>query len=339
MSGAQKAKSASKQNCTEDKGRIAIYFREDLNVRKRVIWNAFARLAAPLLIVLPILFAVISWIVSAAMRPIDRLGHALGERGEGNLDPITAQSDVPAEIDRMQRSVNQLLERLRKTVSVERRFISQAAHELRTPVAAAMAQNERLLGVLTTANEIEKAQNVHSSLVRPKRLCERLLEHAKAEGGVGAAQRKMDMRDIVGLVVREFETRDAQGRIDVDLPDTPVMQSIDPDGYAIILRNLFDNALVHGDADGLVRVTLSERGVLSVQNNGPTIPFDKCRAIESGSNPLEPSLNGNGMGLHIVRKIADAMSMTVSVTSPVTQDGGGARFTIAPKGLVHRVQD
>ena len=196
MSGAQKAKSASKQNCTEDKGRIAIYFREDLNVRKRVIWNAFTRLAAPLLIVLPILFAVISWIVSAAMRPIDRLGHALGERGEGNLDPIRAQSDVPAEIDRMQRSVNQLLERLRKTVSVERRFISQAAHELRTPVAAAMAQNERVLGALTTANEIEKAQNVHSSLVRLKRLCERLLEHAKAEGGVGAAQRKMDMRDI-----------------------------------------------------------------------------------------------------------------------------------------------
>jgi len=134
------------------------------------------------------------------------------------------------------------------------------------------------------------------------------------------------------LVVREFETRDAQGRIEVDVPDTPVMQSIDPDGYAIILRNLFDNALVHGDADGLVRVTLSVRGVLSVQNDGPTIPFDKCRAIESGSNPLEPSLNGNGMGLHIVRKIADAMSMTVSVTSPVTQDGGGARFTIAPKG-------
>lgn len=167
-------------------------------------------------------------------------------------------------------------------LAAERDFAANAAHELRTPVAAARAE----------------AQRVIAALDRIAALSERLLQLARAESGVGLARLPVDLTGLVPLVLADLPARPGRPlRYDDGDLDEAVVQG-DADGLAILIRNLVENALRHGT--GPVRVTLSAGPRLTVRN--PAAPGARFRL---GRLDRDPASEGTGLGLTIAARLAE----------------------------------
>src|SRR5690606_24247153 len=162
--------------------------------------------------------------------------------GAGDLSAVRAEH-LPTEIEPIAVAVNQLLERLRRTLEAEQSFTANSAHELRTPLATALAQVQRLEQELPTGPQLDKARQIEATLRSLSRLSESLMQLAKAEGGRLLSVQPQDLVPVLVLVVDELR-RNARVPIQLDLPEGGILSStLDPDAFAILLRNLIDNAL------------------------------------------------------------------------------------------------
>jgi two-component system OmpR family sensor kinase len=174
---------------------------------------------------------------------------------------------LPAEIDPLAEAVNHLLERFRKALEAERSFTANSAHELRTPLAATLAQIQRL------RHEAPKppagAGGEDRKLVaRVGAAVEKLMQLAKAEGGGLLSETPQDLIPLLAHVVDEWN-HSSGGRVELRLPaQASVYAAIDPDAFGVLLRNLIENALKYGAADQPVEVSLSESALLRVINGG-----------------------------------------------------------------------
>jgi len=247
----------------------------------------------------------------------------IGARGSGDFSPVPV-AGLPSEIGPIAEAVNHLLNRLRRALEAERSFTANAAHELRTPIAAALAQTQRLIAETKDTAARERSKQIEAALQRLSRLAEKLMQLARAEGGRLRSAEASDIRPVVKLVVDEIiRTSDAAGRVDLALPDAPILSDIDPDALAIAARNLIDNALRHGAPGGLVAVTLSLAGELTVSNDGSPVPPD---VLERLSQPFERGqtiADGSGLGLAIARAIASGVGGKLVLSSPRPGREGG----------------
>ncbi|MFZ4533449.1 MAG: histidine kinase dimerization/phospho-acceptor domain-containing protein, partial [Alsobacter sp.] len=188
---------------TAVQGSIIVTTVEDLAHRRDAVWRVTETLLWPLLALVPIVVAGVWLAVHLAFRPVVAFRTALEARGRGNLDPVGV-GGLPAEIAPIAGSVNDLLGRLRGTLEAERSFTANSAHELRTPIAAALAQAQRLVAELPDDARRERAHAIATSLRRLSRLSEKLLQLAKAEGGGLIAQGAAQLAPVLELVVDEL---------------------------------------------------------------------------------------------------------------------------------------
>ena len=281
-------------------------------------------MAWPLLLLLPIIMATTFWLVSRAVRPVAALGQSIARRGEGDLAPVDP-SRLPDEVMPVGVAVNALLDRLKRALATERNFTANAAHELRTPVAGALAQTQRLLTELGEGVTRQKAVAVETALRRLTRLTEKLLQLAKAEGGALRSDDLQDLCPVLRLVLADFPDTE---RLATSLPDHPVVSTIDIDVFAIAVRNLVENALKYGDSSSPVHVRLHETGVVSIANKGPILSaedFERlCQRFQRGRSTED----GAGLGLAIVEVIANGLGGSLTVISPISgaDDGVEIRF-------------
>lgn len=227
--------------------------------------------------------------------------------------------------------MNRLLERLSRTLEAERSFTANSAHELRTPVAAALAQTQRL--VIETSDEAARARGreIEAALRRLSRLSEKLMQLARAEGARLRAAEPTDLAAILHMVVNEMTASAGNaGRVELVLPEAPALSHIDPDAFAILARNLIENALKHGSQQEPVRVTLSADGVLCVANAGAAIAPDVLARLSEPFERGRAQADGAGLGLAIARTIAAGSGGRIELLSPREgrQDGFEARFFI-----------
>jgi two-component system OmpR family sensor kinase len=292
-------------------GSIVVTAMERPGHRASTVRQSVFALSLPLLLLLPGMIGATIWLVSRSIRPVAAFGAVIASRGEGNLAPI-ASAGLPSEIQPVERAVNVLLERLRRTLEAERSLTANAAHELRTPVAGALAQTQRLIADLDHPAHRARAADIEAALLRLARLTEKLLQLAKAEGGNLRSATEHDLRTIFPLVLADFPEAE---RIELKLPDQPILSNVDIDVFAIALRNLVENALKHGPPGEPIRVILGGDGALSVANGAPPIApaeFQRlCRRFERGTSLAE----GAGLGLAIISAIAKGLGGTLA---PVT---------------------
>ena len=298
-------------------GSILVSAMERPGHRASTVRQSLVALSLPLLLLLPGMVGATIWLVSRSVRPIATFGTVIASRGEGNLAPIDT-AGLPSEIQPVERAVNVLLERLRRTLEAERSLTANAAHELRTPVAGALAQTQRLIADLDHPTHRARAADIEAALLRLARLTEKLLQLAKAEGGNLRSKTETDLRTIFPLV---FADSPDAGRIELNLPEQPILSDVDIDVYAIALRNLVENALKHGPPDEPILVVLGEDGALSVANGGPSIAIEEfqrlCQRFERGTSLAE----GAGLGLAIVSAIAMGLGGTLTAATPAKRNG------------------
>ena len=307
-------------------GTIRLTVAEPLAHRAATARDVRAGLGLPLLVFIPAALLAIALTVRSGLAPLRRYRDRLAARSPQDLDPV-ACDDLPVEAAPVGDAVNVLLTQLKSTFEAERSFAANAAHELRTPLAGAIAQAQRIQAETKDADANRRASEIEASLKRLTRVAERLLQLARAEGGRLRLDHALDLRIAARLVVSDIE-RGQPNRIALSLPGQPVMSDLDPDAFGIICRNLIENALRHGAADKPIEVSLTEDGTLRVANEGPVIPTEALDRLTSRFERGATKTEGSGLGLAIVASIADRVSSKLILQSPRTGSASGFEATV-----------
>lgn len=279
-------------------------------------------LGLPLVIFLPVALGAIVLGVRASLAPMRRFRERLAARGARDLSLVPAD-DLPTEIAPVAETLNDLLGRLAAAFEAERSFAANAAHELRTPLAGAIAQAQRLQSETSDPAAKGRAGDIEATLKRLTRLSERLMQLARAEGGRLRLDHASDLRPVARILTDELSRMTGAGRIALVLPTDPVMSDLDPDVFAILYRNLVENALRHGADGEPVQVSLSSEGVLTVANEGPVVPSEVLSRLMDRFERAGRHTDGSGLGLAIVHAVAQRIGGALVLKSPKTgQDAG-----------------
>lgn len=303
-------------------GTIRITVAEPLDHRASAARELQIGLGLPLLFVVPAALLAIVLAVRASLGPLRQFRDRLAARGARDLGPIGA-TGLPTEIVPVADTMNGLLSRLSAAFEAERSFAANAAHELRTPLAGAIAQAQRLQAETQDAEARARAAGIETTLKRLTRLSERLMQLARAEGGRLRRDQAADLRPVARLIAEDLSRTAGPARIALSLPDGPVMSDLDPDAFAILVRNLVENALRHGQADAPVAVSLLADGTLSVANDGPVVPADQLDRLTQRFERGSSAGAGSGLGLAIVAAIAERTGSRLELCSPRPGAEGG----------------
>ena len=308
-------------------GTIRITVAEPLAHRASVARKIQMGLGLPLLVVLPVALLAIILAVRFSLEPLRRFSTRLEARGARDLSEVPAD-DLPTEIGPLAKTLNSLLARLREAFEAERSFAANAAHELRTPLAGAIAQAQRLRSETHDPATGARAAEIEATLKRLTRLAEQLMQLARAEGGRLRIDRSADLRAVARIVVDDLGRAGTPGRISLSLPGAAVMSDIDPDAFGILCRNLVENALRHGAEDAPVDVTLTGEGQLIVANDGPVLPRETLDRLTARFERANASTDGSGLGLAIVAAIADRIGSPLILESPRRGASSGFQASI-----------
>jgi two-component system sensor histidine kinase TctE len=238
-------------------------------------------------------------------------------------------AQAPQEVQPLIHAMNELFERLSDALSAQQRFIADAAHQLRTPVAGIKTQTELALRMRDPAERQLALQQLHTATVNLSRLIHQLLALARSEPGAQSAHalERIDLTREMREATSEWVPKALQRNIDLGFeePEQPVWVR----GNAFLLRellgNLLDNAIRYSPADGRVTVRMlreANDAVLRVEDNGPGIPSDqRGRVFERFYRVLDSTTDGCGLGLAIVREIARGHGATVALESGANGSG------------------
>ena len=277
--------------------------------RDALVRDLALRLLVPMLVGLPLL-AIALWLaVERGLRPLERLRGEVHQRGAGRLDPLP-EAEAPAEVAPLVAEMNDLFRRLEQSFHAERRFTGDAAHELRTPLAALRAHAEVALTSESGERRRRSLERVVQGVERATRTVEQMLLLAR----IDADRAFGELAPVeLGPVCREAAAEatspeTAQGiRVEVDAPASVGVRGNRPMLLGLV-RNLVDNALRFAPEGGRVRLGLRREdgeAVIAVEDSGPGVPPElRERIFDRFYRGDDPRGAGSGLGLSIVRRIA-----------------------------------
>jgi len=304
---------------------------ERYELRDELAQSVASHLLHPLAVALPAL-ALLIWLgVGAGLAPLGGVAREVARRAPDNLAPLD-EASAPREISPLIGALNALFDRLRTSLEQERRFTADAAHELRTPLAAVKTQAQVALGASSDAARDRALANVVAGADRAARLVEQLLVLARLDPQTALTPgQTVDLRELARQGTAEIAPAAAARGVEVGLvPGDAAPVAGDAVLLAVLLRNLLDNAVRYTPSGGEVEVSVERTsgGVsLAVIDNGPGIPeAERGKVFERFHRLLGSGEEGSGLGLSIVRRIADLHRAGVSLdTGP---GGRGLRVEV-----------
>ena len=291
---------------------------ERYELRDELAESVARHLLHPLYFALPALALLIWLAVGAGLAPLAGVAREVGRRAPDNLAPLD-EASAPREISPLIGALNALFDRLRTSLEQERRFTADAAHELRTPLAAVKTQAQVAIGATADAERTRALANVVAGTDRASRLVEQLLVLARLDPQTALPPgQTVDLQALAQQGVAESAPAAAGKGIEVGLaPGAAAPVAGDAVLLAVLLRNLLDNAVRYTPPGGEVEVSVRpvDGGVsLTVVDNGPGIPeAERGQVFERFHRVLGSGEAGSGLGLSIVRRIADLHRAGVSL--------------------------
>ncbi len=319
----------------DHEGEYLIHVGERVDARQEILEDLVGAVLAPLLVALPVLGLLVWLAVSRGVRPVARVADEVQQRDSERLDPLDL-SGVPGELVPLVERLNTLFARVTRSLDHERRFTADAAHELRTPLAAIRAQAQVALGATDADARAAVLQKVIAGCDRAARLVEQLLTLARLDGVPGAPPDTVDLSRLAAEVVAEAAPAALARSIDIGLdaaPDASVR------GHAallrVLIRNLVDNAVRYSPGEGDVRVEIHRqdgRIVLRVLDSGDGIPpEDRARVLERFYRGAGARSEGSGLGLSIVTRVAEVHGAAVTIGEGLKGRGTGVAVAF-PRG-------
>ena len=330
----------------DDRHQATVHVGERQSARRDVLLGGLRGTLIPLLLALPLLALAVVWSVRQALRPLRELSATVTARRPQALTPLP-EAQAPPEVRPLVQALNGLFERMNDALASERRFTADAAHELRTPIAAIRMQAQVARGATSDADRRTALDATVAGCDWATRLVEQLLQLARLESdSADAGQRatlhaEADLTAVaaeqVGALQRQAEARGQ--RVALTRPDAAVAVPINGTLLGVLLRNLLDNALRYSPegAQVAVRVTAPTAGAgasLTVEDSGPGLSdADLQRLGDRFFRVLGTGQTGSGLGWSIVRRLARLHRLELQVDrSPAL---GGLRVAVtwpAPGG-------
>ena len=322
---------------------VLVIFGETIHSRQEVVQHLFLREVGRKALLVVVALSVALLATMLAVKPMERLGDAIRSRPEDDLTPVDA-TGVPSEVVPLVDAINLHMDRLDKMVEARRRFITDAAHQLRTPLAVLNTQAEYALRQDRIEDMRPAVDALHGSLRSAIRLTNQLLSLSRAEpvNGLMVARQSLDLVALARDMVVELLPLAARKHIDLGFEEagTPVMLSGNPVLLRELFANLIDNALRYTPDGGVVTVRVmapamgKNMACVEVADNGGGIPAPFREAVFQRFYRLDISDHtGSGLGLSIVREIvlghdgeidlmdgANGQGLCVRVQLPVLAD-------------------
>jgi len=274
--------------------------------------------------------------VGHGLLPLGRLRRQIETRSHRDLTPLD-EPHTPVEVRPLVQAINELMMRLQRAIAAQQKFIADAAHQLRTPLAGLKTHAELALREQDLNGMRERVRALTLATDRSAHLAHQLLALARAEpeAGATAPMAPVDVNALAREVTREWVPKAIDRGLDLGAAcgDSPLLVR----GNAVLVRemlgNLIDNALRYTPAGGRVTVKADSRersAVLSVEDDGPGIAeADRVRVFERFQRLNEVDTQGCGLGLSIVREIADLHAATVEIVSGANDRGTLVSVTFA----------
>jgi len=307
-----------------------IQIAQPVRVREALARAAAERVVIPLILLLPIMIAAAAWIVSRGLLPLRYVTAEMQRRDVRSLAPLGA-GNLPREIEPLVGELNRLLARLREAFDAQRAFISDAAHELRSPLTVLRLQLQLLERAPDEAARLEARGRLGAAIGRAIHLVEQLLTLARSDPRETAADfAPVDLAAAAALGITDTRDLAAARHIDLSLESVPPVALMgDAEALRTLVRNLVDNAVRYTPSGGSVKVSCrasAEGPLLEVSDTGPGIAAaDRERVFDRFYRRAAALESGTGLGLAIVKAIAERHGAHVQLDDA---PGGGLRVVI-----------
>ena len=281
--------------------------------------------------IVPVIGALVWFGVWRGLRAVRRLRTHIDARPADDLSSLPS-ADAPSEVATLVESLNEQLDRVRRHLEAQRRFVADAAHQLRTPLAGLKAQADAALRGGTLDEARARLERIEESADRLNRLVAQLLSLARADDALGRSPPREPvelnalLREVCGAAAEQALAR----HISLGFDAAP--RTVEVQGSPLLLRELFanlvDNAIRYTPAGGevSVRVVASVEPAVQVEDSGQGVPAEEReRIFERFHRVLGTGASGSGLGLAIVRTIAELHRATVRAED---RAGGGSRFVV-----------
>jgi two-component system OmpR family sensor kinase len=303
---------------------------QDLAVRRSMASNLAFRTLGPIAVMMPILMVVVWWVVSGSLDPVARVRRQVASRQADDLSPVS-ESGLPDEVRPLVQELNLLFGRVRTAFDAQQNFVADAAHELRTPLAALKLQTQSLERADSPEARQVAVGRLSAGIERATRLVEQLLVLARQEANA-APRQAVDMAGIARRAVADL-VGVAQAR-DIDLglqrADAAEVQG-QADALTILLRNLVDNAIKYTPSGGTVDVSVLMEGravTVLVEDSGPGIPAEERERVFDRFYRVPGSdAAGSGLGLAIIKSIAERHGAKLTLGESARLGGLEAKVT------------
>ncbi len=309
---------------------IVVQFAETRHKRKALASELVMAVIAPQLALMILAWVAIQRGVTVGLRSLESMARAIEQRTPDDMAPLPA-TNMPQEVLPLLSAFNAMLVRLGGAAAAQKRFVADAAHQLRTPLAALRIQLERALRETDAALRETLLQQLVGAVERTARLSTQLLMLARAEPGATAPP--LERVDLCGLAFNigsAWVNRALQQGVDLGLaaPDTPLYVTGESIMLGELINNLVDNALRYGGKNITLQVAETPGGVeLAVEDDGPGLPVEEeTRVFERFYRVRGNVSDGSGLGLAIVREIARGYGAEAGYR---TREGGGACFFVS----------
>lgn len=321
---------------------------ETLGKRSQLATEIIKGVILPQFVILPLAVVLVWFALARGIRPLAELQQRIRKRESTDLSAIN-EGDVPDEVAPLVRAINDLLQRLDKTIATQRHFLADAAHQLKTPLAGLRMQCELAAREIDSgrgdpASMKHTLRQIALSTQRAAHVVNQLLSMARAEdSGQAARHQQVDLAALTRAVVRDFVPRAIERRIDLGYEGPESHESTRLRGEPVLLgemvRNLVDNALQYTPQGGTVtaRVMPDPFGqvvVLQVEDTGPGIaPAEREAVFRPFYRAPDTQVDGSGLGLAIVAEVAQRHGAEVTVADARPRSGAtaglpGALFTV-----------
>ncbi len=315
-----------------NEGDVQVFVGEQTNARDDILWAVIRGLLMPLVYAFPLLGLLVWWAVRNGLAPLRHLSSVLAERQPKALEPVVL-NNMPSEMAPVVQSLNALFERIEAMVTAERRFTSDAAHELRTPIAAIRTQAQVALGAGSdTASREHALQYTLAGCDRATHLVEQLLTLSRLEASTMAAPvARIDLSALVRRVAADLAPTALGHHQELELQaSAPCPIQADDMLTSVLVRNLLDNAMRYSPDGARIDLSVYQQEsyvTLQVQDSGHGLSDEEMSHLgERFYRVLGTTQTGSGLGWSIVRRIAAVYQAQVQVSR--SEELGGLRVTV-----------